>query len=99
MESVRNEIYHHPDEIRAILDNRKFKKTFPELSDEDRLKNPPRGYPKDFKEIELLKNKHFITHYPLENEFFLREGVIDSIMELCKIQYPLNVFLNRAVKS
>lgn len=99
LESVRNEIYHHPDEIRAILDNRKFKKTFPELSDEDRLKNPPKGYPKDFKEIELLKNKHFITHYPLNNEFFLQEGVIDGIMELCKIQYPLNAFLNRAVKG
>ncbi|MEA4916297.1 DUF2461 domain-containing protein [Proteiniphilum sp.] len=99
LESVRNEIYHHPDEIRNILDNRKFKKTFPELSDEDRLKKPPVGYPKDFKEIELLKNKHFITHYPLTNEFFLEDGLIDRLMELCKIQYPLNAFLNRAVKG
>lgn len=99
LESVRNEIYHHPDEIRNILDNRKFKKTFPGLSDEGRLKNPPKGYPKEFKEIDLLKNKHFITHYPLENEFFLQEGVIDRIVELCKIQYPLNAFLNRALKG
>ncbi|WP_294082030.1 DUF2461 domain-containing protein [Proteiniphilum sp. UBA5384] len=99
LESVRNEIYHHPDEIRHILNNRKFKKTFPVLSDEDRLKKPPVGYPKDFKEIELLKNKHFITRYPLENEFFLQDGVIDRIMHLCKIQYPLNAFLNKAVKG
>ncbi|WP_313380748.1 DUF2461 domain-containing protein [Proteiniphilum saccharofermentans] len=99
LESVRNEIYHQPEEIRSILDNRKFKKTFPELSVEDRLKNPPKGYPKDFEEIELLKNKHFITHYPLENEFFLQDGVIDRLVELCKIQYPLNAFLNRAVKG
>lgn len=99
LESVRNEIYHHPDEIRSILDNRKFKKTFPELSDEERLKKPPVGYPKDFKEIELLKNKHFITHYPLTNEFFLEDRLIDRLMELCKIQYPLNAFLNRAVKG
>lgn len=99
LESARNEIYQHPDEVRSILNNRKFKKTFPELSGEDRLKRPPVGYPKDFKEIELLKNKHFITHYSLENEFFLQDGVIDRIMELCKIQYPLNAFLNRAVKD
>jgi len=99
LESVRNEIYHHSDEIRHILDNRKFKKIFPELSAEDRLKNPPKGYPKDFKEIELLKNKHFITHYPLKNEFFLEDGVIDRLVELCKIQYSLNAFLNRAVKG
>ncbi|SFS73366.1 TIGR02453 family protein [Porphyromonadaceae bacterium NLAE-zl-C104] len=99
LESIRNEIYHQPEEIRSILDNRKFKKTFPELSAEDRLKNPPKGYPKDFKEIELLKNKHFITHYPLENEFFQQEGVIHRLVELCKIQYPLNAFFNRAVKG
>lgn len=97
LESVRNEIYHHPDEIRSILDNRKFKKTFPALSDEGRLKNPPKGYPKDFKEIDLLKNKHFITYYPLENEYFLQDGLIDRLVGLCKIQYPLNAFLNRAV--
>lgn len=99
LESVRSEIYRQPDEIRHILNNRKFKKTFPELSGEDRLKRPPIGYPKDFKEIELLKNKHFITHYSLENEFFLQDGVIDRIVELCQIQYPFNAFLNRAVKG
>ena len=99
LESVRNEIYHHHDEIRSILDNRKFKKSFPELSNEDKLKKPPVGYPKDFKEIELLKNKHFITHHPLTNEFFLQDGVIDRLMEICEIQYPLNAFLNRAVKG
>ena len=97
LESVRNEIYQHPDEIRSILDNSKFKKTFPELSVEEKLKNPPKGYPKDFKEIDLLKNKHFITYYPLKNEFFLQDGLIDRFVELCKIQYPLNAFLNRAV--
>jgi len=99
LESVRNEIYHHPNEIRKILDDRKFKKTFPELSAEGRLKNPPKGFPKDFKEIDLLKNKHFTTHFPLDNEFFFREGLIDRLMELCKIQYPLNAFLNRAVED
>lgn len=99
LESVRNEIYHHPDEIRAILDNRKFKKTFPVLTTEGKLKNPPKGYPKDFKEIDLLKNKHFITHYPLENEFFFQENPIDRIVQLSEIQYPFNAFLNRAVKG
>lgn len=99
LEAVRNAIYQQPDEFRAILDNRKFKKAFGSLSDEDRLKNPPRGYSKDFREIELLKNKHFITSHPLTNDFFSQDGVIDRIMDLCKVQYPLNAFLNAAVKG
>lgn len=98
LESIRNEIYRHPDEIRKILDDKKFKKYFPEFSSEDRLKQPPKGYPKDFKEIELLKNKHFITHYALDDEFFMKENLIERLMEIFKVQYPLNAFLNKAVK-
>ncbi len=98
LESIRNTIYHHPDEIRRILDDKTFKKLFAGLSDEDKLKNPPKGYPKDFKEIELLKNKHFITHHVFENNFFMKENVVERLMEIIEVQYPLNDFLNRAVQ-
>lgn len=98
LESIRHRIYQHPDEIRQILDNKTFKKYFSELSTEDKLKNPPRGYSKDFKEIELIKNKNFITHYTLDNDFFMEENVIERLMEIVKVQYPLNEFLNRAIE-
>lgn len=97
LESIRNYIYHHPDEIRAILDNKQFKKLF-ELSDEERLKNPPRGYSKEHKEIELIKNKHFITYRELDNEFFMQGNAIEKLMEMFKVQYPFNAFLNKAVR-
>lgn len=99
LESIRNNIYHHPDEIRGILNHKKFISTFHDLSDEERLKNPPKGYPKDCKEIELLKNKHFVTHYPLKNNFFFQEELVHRIVDLCKIQYPLNAFLNRSIRG
>ena len=98
LESIRNAIYHNPDEIRRILDDKNFKKLFPTLSHEEKLKNPPKGYPKDFKEIELLKNKHFVTHHALDNGFFLQENVVERLMEILKVQYPLNEFLNKAVR-
>ncbi|HHU97318.1 MAG: DUF2461 domain-containing protein [Bacteroidota bacterium] len=98
LESIRNYIYYHPDEIRAILDNKPFKKLFPELSEEDKLKNPPRGYTKECKEIELIKNKHFITYLPLDDDFFMQENVIERLMELFKVQYPFNAFLNKAIQ-
>ena len=98
LESIRNYIYHHPDEIRAILDNKPFKKLFPKLSEEEKLKNPPRGYTKECKEIELIKNKHFITYLPLDDDFFMQENVIERLMELFKVQYPFNAFLNKAIQ-
>ncbi len=97
LESIRNSIYQHPEEIRRILDNKRFCELFPALSNEEKLKNPPKGYPKDFKEVELLKNKHFVTHRALDNEFFEKADVIGRLMELFKVQYPFNDFLNRAV--
>lgn len=98
LESIRNSIYHHPEEIRRILDGKRFKELFSELSNEEKLKNPPKGYPKDFKEIELLKNKHFVTHHALDNDFFTKEDVVGRLMEIFKVQYPLNDFLNKAVR-
>jgi uncharacterized protein (TIGR02453 family) len=97
LEAVRNEIYHHPQEIRKILENKSFKKYFGTLSEEDKLKNPPKGYPKDFQEIDLLKNKHFVTGYPVPNDFFMKDHLIGRIMEIFKAQYPLNAFINRAL--
>ena len=98
LESIRNAIYHNPDEIRRILDDKKFRKFFPEISNEEKLKNPPKGYPKEFKEIELIKNKHFVTQQALDNDFFMKENVVDRLMEIFKVQYPFNEFLNKAVK-
>ena len=80
------------------MDNKPFKKLFPKLSEEEKLQNPPRGYSKEFKEIELIKNKHFITYRALDNEFFMEDNVIKRLMELFKVQYPFNAFLNEAVK-
>ena len=98
LESIRNMIYQRPDEFRQILDAPLFKKYFNGLSSEDKLKNPPKGYPKDFQEIEVLKNKHFTTGYSLNDDFFLRDDVVGRLMKIFEAQYLLNTFLNSAVK-
>ena len=98
LNAIRNAIFHRPDEFREILDNKTFKKYFNGLWAEDKLKNPPKGFPKDFKEIDALKNKHFTTGHALANEFFLEDNVMGRLMKIFEAQYPLNAFLNSAVK-
>lgn len=98
LESIRNEIYHRPKDIRNILDDKTFRKYFNEISNENKLKNPPKSYPKDFEEIELLKNKHFITHHSLNNDFFLKDKLVERLMQIFEVQYPLNEFLNTALE-
>ena len=97
--AIRNAIFHYPDEFRQILDSKTFKQYFDGISThEDTLKNPPKGFPKDFKEIDILKNKHFTTGLTLSDDFFLQDNVVGRLMKIFEAQYPLNAFLNRAVK-
>jgi uncharacterized protein (TIGR02453 family) len=97
--AIRNAIYQQPDEFRRIIDKPSFKKYFPDgiTTHEDTLKNPPKGYPKDFKEIDILKNKHFTTGHLLDDGFFLQNDVVGELMKIFKEQYSLNAFLNGAI--
>ena len=98
LDAIRSAIFHRPDEFRQILDDKTFKKYFTGLWSEDKLKNPPKGYPKDFKEIDILKNKHFTTGHSLSDDFFLQDDVVGRLMKIFEAQYPLNAFLNGAIR-
>lgn len=97
LESVRNEIYNNPEEFIKIITADKFKKYFNDL-DNDKLKSAPKGYPKDFKYIDLIKYKSYTISHPLTNEFFFEEKLIDRLVDIFSVQYEFNEFLNRPIR-
>ena len=60
----RQEIDYNAGELKNIIEDKEFKKYFPEIHGET-LKTMPKGYSKDHPEIELLKRKElfFMHHY------------------------------------
>ncbi|PKP20573.1 MAG: TIGR02453 family protein [Bacteroidetes bacterium HGW-Bacteroidetes-19] len=60
---LRKEIYYQIDEFKGILNEPNFKKYFPGIDPIDKLVKAPVGFPKDFPEIELLKNKHYFASH------------------------------------
>jgi uncharacterized protein (TIGR02453 family) len=68
LKMLRKEIYYQIEEFKGILNEPKFKKFYTGIDPIDTLKKAPVGFPKDFPEIDLLKNKHyFASHiFPLQ---------------------------------
>ncbi|MCE7060132.1 DUF2461 domain-containing protein [Dyadobacter sp. CY343] len=69
----RQEIDYNADELKAIIEDEKFRTYFPEIQG-DTLKTVPKGYSKEHPEIELLKRKQlFFVHRFTDKEVASRD--------------------------
>ena len=66
LKKIRNEIYGNPEEFKGIIEGKEFYDYFGDMYD-DRLKTPPKGFPKDFEHIDLLKYKSYIVSRSFDN--------------------------------
>jgi len=98
LKDIRTQIFENSKEYKGILEQKDFKKQFPVLHGE-KLKMAPKGFPKDFEEIDLLKNKHFVVSQGIENEVWFEGDPIKTILKSYKTQQKFNEFLNRAVEK
>ena len=64
---------------------------------EDKLKNVPKGFPKDFKDKELLKYKSFIVAHPLTNKELMAPAMKEKFKIQIQVLNPFIAYLNRAI--
>jgi uncharacterized protein (TIGR02453 family) len=98
LKKIRNEIYGNPEEFREIIENKEFTDYFGEMYD-DRLKTPPKGYPKDFEHIDLLKYKSYIVSRSFDTPTLTGDGLVGEVVRAFRLMYPLNKFINYALGS
>jgi uncharacterized protein (TIGR02453 family) len=99
MKKIRQEIFYNVKEFKAILADKNFRKYYEGIDDWDRQKTAPREYPKDFPDIELLKNRSFTTSHNLTSKILLSDDLVDYALKAFKAMYPYNQFLRRAVEG
>ncbi len=97
LHKVRQEIDYNGNEVRAIIDDKKFKETFGEPFGDDRLKTAPKGYPKDHENIELLQLKHYVFMKQVTDKQVTSKNFSDLVAEIYKTLHPFNVFLAKAL--
>jgi len=98
LKAIRTNIYNAPDSFKKILNEKKFKDLFGGIEGE-KLKTAPKGFPKDFPDLDLIKNKHFVVSKKVSNEFWLSGDLVQKVADIFKEQYPLNSYLNKIAEK
>ena len=98
LKAIRNGIFKNVDEYKAIIEGAEFRKFFGGMFGE-KLKNAPKGFPKDFADIDLLKNKHYAVTHRVEDGFWFSDTLVEKVTEIFSVLYVLNRFLNNAISD
>lgn len=96
LKKLRQEILYNIDEFKGIINNKNFTNTFNQLEG-DKLKRPPKDFPADFPDIELLKFKSYVVFKSVSDKEVLSKTFMDDMINIFKAMHPLNQFLNRAL--
>ena len=97
LKAVRTEIFENTEDFKKIINSADFKKHFKEISSEDQLKTAPKGFPKDFIDIDLLKHKHYTVIKPINDQFITSDKFYTEVKETFKALYPFNRFINEGI--
>ena len=95
MRRIRQEIYYNINEFVSILDSKEFRKHFSQIDDYDKMKKPPKDFPADFPDIDLLKHKSYAVWHTLIREELQKETLVEDVAVKFKAMRAFNAFLNR----
>lgn len=96
LKKARQEILYNIDDFKSIINKTSFKKTFGAIQGEQ-LKRPPKDFPADFPDIDLLKFKSYTVMHSVEQKTLLKDDSEKYILKVFKEMYSLNHFLNKAL--
>jgi len=96
LQAIRQEIYYHPQNYIDLIEDKSFKSTYT-LEYSNKLKTAPKGYPKDWEFLDLIRNRNYAFGHRIEENELFAPDFIKKAIELFKIIYPLNRYLNKAV--
>ena len=97
LKALRQSICDNIDELNEIRNEVGFNTYFKTFFEEDKLKKVPAGFPRDFPDAELLKLKHYMVEYKLDDKLLNAPDFVSQLVQIARVGYPLNKFLNYTV--
>lgn len=98
LKAIREEIYRYPKDFKEIINDKKFTAVFSNIEGE-KLKTAPKGFDKDFADIDLLRYKSYTFMHSLTNDEICMENFIDKTVDKFKILSKANRFINNAIED
>lgn len=96
LKAIRTEIFNHPYDFLELINDEDFKNTF-QLYDEDKLKTAPKGFPKDFEHIDLLRYKSYSPFMMISDEQLFSPSIIELVVDKFSLLARFNQYLNHAI--
>lgn len=96
LKKIREEVLYNTEAFKSIIESDEFVKTFGQVEGE-KLKRPPKGFPADFKDIELLKFKSYTVLHRITNAQVNKAEFVDEAVEVFRVMKDFNYFLNQAM--
>lgn len=96
--AIRTAIYKDPETYKTIIQDPGFVKTFGGIFG-DKLKTAPKGFPKDWPDIELIRNKHYAVSHSVDNEFWVEGDPLLGAVEVFQRQVAFNRYMNEIVEK
>jgi uncharacterized protein (TIGR02453 family) len=96
---IRQEIDYSFEDFKKIINNKTFKKYFPNgISGTESLSRPPKGYDENNPAIDFLKMKGFIVSRKFTDTELLQKNTIKEISKTFEAIKPLVGFINYAIE-
>jgi uncharacterized protein (TIGR02453 family) len=99
LKSIRSEIYDNADEFNGIIKGKDFYDHFGDLWDGDMLKTPPKGFPKEFKYIDLLRYKSYTVWRNFSDKLLVGDELKKEILKVFQLMVPFNRFINFGISG
>src|SRR6056297_349208 len=97
LKAVRTEIFENTEEFKKIIHHKNFKKHFGKIISDKMLKTAPKGFPKDFNDIDLLKYKHYTVIKKIPEDMVTSDQFTADVSQTFKALYPFNRFINEGI--
>jgi len=93
LKQLRTGIYENIDEYKSIITNAAFIEMFGSVEG-DSLKTAPKGFPKDFPDVDLIKLKSYNVLHKITDEEVLDPEFKSKTIDVFRAMKPFNQFLN-----
>ena len=97
LKKIRLEILYNIDEFKKILSDKRLAKFINGLDEMDKLKRPPKDFPAEFPDIDILKNKHFTVSAYISDKQVQDPAFVNNALKVFQATKSFNGFLGRAL--
>lgn len=96
---IRKEFEIDSSEIRGILNEKEFKKTFGGFVQTNAVKSAPNGFDKEHENIDLIKLKSFVVRHSFTDEEVISEGFAESLLHHFQMLRPFFDYMSNVLTT